>query len=153
MNKKETLALGIFLVAVFLVGFIFFLGVNTDISIQLENGKTITATTPSNFSIGATVLLMLLSIVATSAFYYFFSDISKQMSLSRKQKLTADLLSGDEKKLYFFVLEKGECLQKDLIYELKFSKAKATRILDKLEQKKVIVRISYGKTNKIVAKE
>ena len=47
------------------------------------------------------------------------------------------------------ILEKGECLQKDLIYELGFAKAKVTRVLDRLEQKKIIVRISYGKTNKV----
>jgi len=44
------------------------------------------------------------------------------------------------------------CLQKDLVYELGISKASVTRILDKLSDKNIVERVSYGKTNKVRAK-
>lgn len=151
MNKKEILSLGIFLVSIFLIGFIFFLGIDTQVNIKIESGKTIAATIPANFSILTTIFLMVLTLSSTLSFIYFISDISKTVTTSMKQKTIVKVLSGDEKKLYQFVLDKGECLQKDLIYELGFAKAKVTRILDKLDEKGAIKRISYGKTNKIVA--
>lgn len=151
MNKREVLAVGGFFISLLLIGYIFVSGMNSEISLTLESGKVVKSVIPLTFSLINTVFLMLFSIVGTFCFVYFVSDFSKAVSLSKKQKLTVDLLSGDEKKMYLFVLEKGDCLQKDLIYELGFSKAKVTRVLDKLERKKILVRVSYGKTNKIVA--
>ena len=153
MNKKEILALGVFLVSLFLIGMIFFLGVNDSVNIKIENGKNIATKVPANFSVLITVFLMFLTVIGTLSVSYYVSDLSRSLNLSRKQKLTAEMLEGDEKKMYFFVLERGECLQKDLVYELGFTKAKVTRVLDKLEQKKVLLRVSYGKTNKIIEKE
>lgn len=153
MNKKEGLALGIFLVSLFLIGFVVFLGVNTDVNIQFENEKIISSKVPANFSLFVTFFLMFLTVVATLSISYYVSDISKSINLSKKQKFTAQLLEGDDKKLYYFVLERGECLQKDLVYELGFTKAKVSRVLDRLEKKNILTRISYGKTNKIIVKE
>jgi len=153
MNKKEYLSLGVFLVSLFLIGFVFFLGINTDVNIQIDKEKNISTKVPANFSILTTVFLMILTILATLSVSYYASDLSRNLNLNRKQKLTVNMLEGDEKRMYLFVLEKEECLQKDLVYELGFTKAKVTRVLDKLEQKKILVRISYGKTNKIIAKE
>ena len=153
MNKKEILAIGGFFVSVLFIGYIFISGINSEISITLESGKIVKSHIPATFSLVNTIGLMLFSIFGTFCLNYFISDISKLVSLSKKQKLTVDLLSGDEKKMYLFVLEKGDCLQKDLIYELGFSKAKVTRVLDKLEMKKILDRLSYGKTNKIVVKD
>ena len=151
MNKKEMLALGVFLVCVFLVGFILFSGLNTDVKIVvLESGRSIKADIPPNFSLVTTVVLMVLSFLCSGAFFYFVTDLSKKVSLSRKQRLSVDMLEGDEKKLYIFILEKPGCLQKDLVYELKMPKVKVTRILDKLTSKRLVKRVSYGKTNKIV---
>jgi uncharacterized membrane protein len=153
MNKKEILAVGGFFVSVLFIGYIFMSGVSSEISITLDSGKIVKSQIPATFTMTNTIGLMLFSIIGTFCLSYFMSDVSKLVNLSRKQKLTVDLLSGDEKKMYLFVLEKNECLQKDLIYELGFSKPKVTRVLDKLEQKKILVRLSYGKTNKIVVKD
>jgi len=151
MNKKEFLSLGIFLVILFLIGMIFFVGINTDIQIQIQEGKVINSKIPASFNLSTTIFLMFLSIIGTWSFIYFISDLSKNVSSNLKQKTILKVLSGDEKKMYHFILEKGECLQKDLIYELGFGKAKVTRVLDKLDQKGAVKRISYGKTNKIIA--
>ena len=151
MNKKESIALGLFLVSFFLVGFVLFSGVNKDITIKLENGKTINSVVPINFSLPVTIFLMVLAGIASTSFFYYITDLSKKISLTKQQRLNVNLLEGDVKKLYLFVLEKGECLQKDLVYELGLPKAKVTRILHNLDEKGLLKRISYGKTNKIVA--
>ncbi|MEE9115269.1 MAG: MarR family transcriptional regulator [Thermoplasmata archaeon] len=66
------------------------------------------------------------------------------------QRLTLRLLNGDERKLFRRIHEAGgEVLQKDLVAEGTFSKAKVTRLLDKLENKGLVVRERYGSTNRV----
>ncbi len=150
MNKNESISLGLFLVSIFLIGIILFSGINTEVTIKMEGGKSIKSEIPANFPIITTVFLMILSGITSCSFYYYISDFSKKVSLSNKQRLSVNMLEGDVKKVYTYLLEKQECLQKDIIYELKLPKAKVTRILDKLSQKGLVQRISYGKTNKII---
>jgi len=66
------------------------------------------------------------------------------------QKLTLRLLNGDERRIFRRIHEAGgEVLQKDLVAEGTFSKAKVTRLLDKLENKGLVVRERYGSTNRV----
>ena len=61
------------------------------------------------------------------------------------------LLEGDERRLYQRILDSGgEILQKDLVLESDFNKAKVTRLLDKLEEKRLISRVRHGMTNRII---
>lgn len=61
------------------------------------------------------------------------------------------LLGGDKRKLFNEIAEVGgEILQSELHTQTGFSKAKITSILDYLELKGLIVRKSYGMTNKII---
>lgn len=150
MNKRETVSLGIFLVSFFLLGFVFFSGLQKDVIIKLENGKTISSQVPHNFPLAHSVSLMILSALASTSFFYFASDLGNRLKLTRNQQLTVNMLEGDVRNVYMFILEKGACLQKDLVYEMKLPKAKVTRILHKLDAKGLVKRISYGKTNKIV---
>ncbi len=71
------------------------------------------------------------------------------------QRLAIKLLSGDERKMFRRIVDGGgEVLQRDLVAEGTFSKAKVTRVLDKLERKGLILRERYGSTNKVrVAKD
>jgi predicted transcriptional regulator len=150
MNKKETISLGLFLVSILLIGFILFSGINKEVTIKMESGKTFQSEIPANFSVPITLFLMILTGIASLSFYYYISDFSKKATLTNKQRLSVDMLEGDIKKIYLHILEKDECLQKDLVYELGLPKTKVTRILDKLEEKKLIRRVSYGNTNKVV---
>ena len=150
MNKREAISLGLFLVSIFLIGIVLFSGINKEVTIKMEGGKSIKSDIPANFPILTTLFLMVLSGVASCSFYDYMSDFSKKFSLSNKQRISINMLEGDVKNVYMYLLEKQECLQKDLIYELQLPKAKVTRILDKLSQKGLVKRISYGKTNKIV---
>jgi len=72
----------------------------------------------------------------------------------REQELISRLLDGDEKKLFNLIIESdGVILQKDIVAMGIFSKAKVTRLLDKLENRGLIERERYGLTNRIRAKK
>ncbi len=69
----------------------------------------------------------------------------------RAQELTiVKMLDEDERSLYTLIRERGgEMLQKDIVASKTFSKAKVTRLLDRLERKDIVVRERHGMTNKI----
>ena len=59
-------------------------------------------------------------------------------------------LKDDERRLYDIIAERGgEVLQRDLVATGEFSKAKVTRLLDKLEGKELIKRERHGMTNMV----
>ena len=60
------------------------------------------------------------------------------------------LLGEDERRMYLEIRgHGGAMLQRDLVALGTFSKAKVTRVLDKLEAKGVIVREAHGMTNRV----
>ena len=60
------------------------------------------------------------------------------------------LLDEDERRMYLEIRERGgEVLQRDLVALGTFSKAKVTRVLDKLEAKGLVVRERHGMTNRV----
>jgi uncharacterized membrane protein len=100
-------------------------------------------------------------ILAVSSFYLLFANsgsiqlvpsiVEKSDSPKLDVTFALRLLDGDKKKVFNEIVEaNGEILQSDLHVQTGFSRAKITRILDYLELKGLIVRKSYGMTNKIV---
>ena len=101
-------------------------------------------------------------ILAISCFYLLFvnsSDgqnvapivIEKRNVSELDVKFVLRLLDGDKRQVFNEIVEaNGKILQSDLHVQTGFSKAKITRILDYLELKGLIIRKSYGMTNKIV---
>jgi uncharacterized membrane protein len=64
--------------------------------------------------------------------------------------LVLRLLNGDEREMFRHIVEAGgTVLQKDLITGLKWSDAKVSRNIDKLEQKGIVTKERSGSTNKI----
>lgn len=60
------------------------------------------------------------------------------------------LLSEDERRMYLELRgHGGEMFQRDLVALGIFSKAKVTRVLDKLEAKGLVVREAHGMTNRV----
>lgn len=60
------------------------------------------------------------------------------------------LLDGDERRMYLEIRDRGgEALQRDLVAQGTFSKAKVTRVLDKLEGKGLVIRERHGMTNRV----
>lgn len=60
------------------------------------------------------------------------------------------LLNADERRMYLEIRDHGGLmLQRDLVALGVFSKAKVTRVLDKLEAKGIVVREAHGMTNRV----
>ncbi len=60
------------------------------------------------------------------------------------------LLDENERRMYLEIRDHGrEMLQRDLVALGTFSKAKVTRVLDKLEAKGLVVRVRHGITNRV----
>ena len=101
-------------------------------------------------------------ILAASSFYLMFANsgdnqniqsiiIEKRDAPELDVRFALRLLDGDKRRVFNEIVEaNGEILQSDLYAQTGFSKAKITRILDYLELKGLIIRKSYGMTNKIV---
>ena len=100
-------------------------------------------------------------VLALSGFYLLFVNSTeapkfypvpeKRDSVELEIAFVLRLLDGDKRKLFNEIVEAGgEILQSDLNAHTGFSKAKVTRVLDYLELKGLIVRKSYGMTNKII---
>jgi hypothetical protein len=70
-----------------------------------------------------------------------------------KRKIASDILEGDEKKIYLIVYEKKQILQSELVLESGLSKVKVSRLLQKLENKSLLLRKPYGNTNKVIIAE
>lgn len=98
-----------------------------------------------------------------SSFYLLFSDLIETRrtmptvksveSLNLNEKFALRLLDGDKRKVFSEIVEAGgEITQSELPIRTGFSKSKITRILDYLDEKGLIIRKSYGMTNKIIIK-
>jgi len=73
----------------------------------------------------------------------------------KKSEKKVDLSSfrPEEKQVYNFVKENGAIFQADLIEKTGFSKARMTRIVDKLEGSGLVERKRRGMTNVVVLKD
>lgn len=64
------------------------------------------------------------------------------------------LLDDDERRLYDIVLERqGDVAQGDLVALSGFSKAKVSRVIDRLEAKGLVVRVRRGMGNRVLLTE
>lgn len=66
------------------------------------------------------------------------------------EDLAVRLLDGDERRLLRVIVEaKGEILQRDLVRVTAFSDAKVSRLLDRLQERGLVVRERHGMTNRV----
>ena len=149
MEKKEIVHIILLAVALFSIAYIFFANAITDVYVTVEDGEPVAIQVTEMYSVMQVLFLMLLSVVGTYSFIYLYRDLSKLEDRSKKQKLAAKILEGDELRLYNIILKKRKLLQKDLVYESGYAKAKVTRLLEKLDRKGLVDRKPYGNTNKI----
>ena|SRR3989344_326147 len=75
----------------------------------------------------------------------------KEKKIEKKVNLSS--FRPEEKQVYNLVKENGAIFQADLIEKTEFSKARMTRIVDKLEGKGLVERKRRGMTNVVVIKE
>ena len=135
------------------IAYVFFSNAITEIDVTVEDGQAVAIQVTEMYSVIQVIFLMVLVAVATYSFTYVYRDLSKLEGKSKKQKLAVQVLEGDERRLYNLILSKKSALQKELVYESRFPKAKVTRLLEKLDRKGLISRKPYGNTNKISVKE
>ena len=152
IDKKEIVHIILLAAALFSIAYVFFSNAITDVYVTVEDGEPVAIQVTEMYSVMQVLFLMLMTAIGTYSFVYLYRDLSRLEDRSRKQKLAVRVLEGDERKLYNLVLNKKECLQKDLVYESGYPKAKVTRLLEKLDRKGLITRKPYGNTNKICVK-
>lgn len=148
-KKKETISLYLFFISTILIGFQLIIGINPNIEVELENGEIIKSTIPLSFPIYSTIILMVLTSISSMSLMYYLDILNKKKKMNLAHSIKLDLLNDNEKKVFQFLLKHDSISQKDLSYELNISKVKLTRILQKLEQKNILEKISYGNSNKI----
>ena len=153
MEKKKAVHIILLAAALFSLAYIFFANAITDVYVTVEDGETVAIQVTQMYSVIQVLFLMLMTAVGTYSFVYLYRDLSRLEDRSNKQKLAAKILEGDELRLYNIILKKRELLQKDLVYESGYPKAKVTRLLEKLDRKGLVARRPYGNTNKIRVKE
>jgi hypothetical protein len=151
-RRRQIIYMIFLFISLFSISFIFLSNAITQIDISVEDGTTEIVEIPAVFSITQVLFLIILTFIATGSFILLYVDFKKTDKKQKKQKIVSTILDGDEKILYDIIKEKNEILQKDLVYESGFSKAKVTRVLVKLDNKKLIVRKPWGNTNKILIK-
>jgi uncharacterized membrane protein len=148
-SKKEKLSLYIFFISTILIGFQIIIGVNPILQVELDNGEIIKSTIPISFPLHTTFILMFLTAISSISLFYYLDILNKNKKISLKNSVKLNMLKEDEKKVFEYLLENNNVLQRDMMYELDFSKVKLSRILHNLEQKNILERISKGNSNKI----
>lgn len=81
-----------------------------------------------------------------------FAGVAIFLFLYFRQKTKEEFIKGfreDEKRVVEYLQERGQALQSDLQKEFHFSRAKATRIVMHLEQKGLLRKQRYGRTNRL----
>jgi len=68
----------------------------------------------------------------------------------KEQKIAKLVLNEEEQKIFDLIIERGGViLQDEIVKELDYSKAKVSKIVRKLEEKGIIRKEPYKKTNKL----
>lgn len=100
---------------------------------------------------GAFVLAFL---IMGAAFYFLFAARPhKEIAKELPEPIDVSKLAEDEKKIYDLLhSHEGSMYQSDLIRDTGFSKVYITRVLDKMESKKILERKRRGMTNIVVLK-
>lgn len=162
MNKYKIIIFTVILIAslVVLVDKIF---TTAPINIILESGQEVVTQNSSYYTLGEVILLIIcafligLSVILiyyTSNGYikeYFLPDKKEKLVEDKsKDKLIINLLKGDEKTVYQEILNsKDGILQNELVLRTGLSKVKITRVIHRLELKKLIIKERHGLTNRI----
>lgn len=150
-EKKPALATVVLIISVVILA-VKLLAPRT-IQIFMEEGQVISIEGGGYFTFADALLLAVSAWAGGMAALYLLYRERK----GEKEKiipLVLKMLDGDEKKIYRQIVDAGgEILQKNLVLESEFDKAKVTRLLNKLEEKGLILRMKHGMTNRIVLKK
>ncbi|MEM4270844.1 MAG: hypothetical protein QXO70_01980, partial [Candidatus Pacearchaeota archaeon] len=102
-----------------------------------------------------TITIIILLIIITALIVYFIKRLSKKEIIKKKrakkkaEEITRFLLENEKKVIDELIKEK-ELWQKQLQLRTGLSKVKLSRVLKNLENRGLIKKINFGKTNKIL---
>jgi len=76
--------------------------------------------------------------------------LAETANMPELEDLAVRLLDGDERRLMRVIVEaRGDVLQRDLVRITAFSDAKVSRLLDRLQERGLVVRERHGMTNRV----
>ena len=87
------------------------------------------------------IVTVIIFIAAMAGMTFYFRKRSKKDFLTGFRK--------DEKRAIIYLEQKKDVFQSSFQHELGFSRAKSTRIVKKLEEKGLLRKEEYGRTNKL----
>ena len=103
--------------------------------------------------------IAIVGILVIVGFIFIFTKPKEKIVIKKikekiqKRKIDLTDFSSDEKDVFNLIQENKTIFQADLIEKTEFTKAKMTRILDKLEGNNLIERKRRGLTNVVVLRE
>jgi len=125
-------------------------------SCGLEHGKTCpmyaTITQQTSLAIAIVGIIVVIALILISSKPKERIIIKKIKEKKQRKRVDLTGFRPDEKKVFKIIKENKTMFQGDLIEETEFTKAKMTRILDKLEGHGLIERKRRGLTNIVVLK-
>lgn len=123
---------------------------------------------PESIIVFVSVFILIAALIAGIAGAYLFqtrvpsrqspgspssdANAGRDASLSAPalEDLAVRLLDGDERRLLRVIVDaRGDILQRDLVRVTAFSDAKVSRLLDRLEERGLVVRERQGMTNRV----
>lgn len=103
------------------------------------------------FNVIVVSLTMIIILVMIGITFYIKKSTTK--SLKETAEIVSSVLNEDEKKVMDIVKQnKGEIIQRNIVRETDFSKAKVSRIVNNLKERNVLEVIPMGRKNKIKMK-
>ena len=123
---------------------------------------------PEQIIVFVSLFILIAALVAGTATAYLFMTRAPTIQLSEPgpragsegqgpastaaevEDLVMRLLDGDERRLMRLIVQsRGDVLQRDLVTATAFSDAKVSRLLDRLEERGLVVRERQGMTNRV----
>lgn len=135
-----------------------------NIQIIIESGRAVPLEGASYFTLGDVLILIICAwIGGMASIYLFIAPLPAVKSTASQEAQTKhkglalnalNILNGDEKIIFAEIVNSEDgILQRDLVLKTGFSEAKVSRLLDKLEQRQLVIRRRYGMGNMIMLKK
>jgi len=127
------------------------------VQVIIEGNSTIVREIPNLYTNRDVVTVLVFSfILGFCSAYLLFQHVRSEVKL-KEEKVdvaeTAKLLSEDELKVYALVKEEGLIYQHEIVRATGFSKAKVSRILDKLEAMGLVEKKRRGMSNIVLLRK
>ena len=155
-NKKNLLAMALFIVSVFILGSKLLLP--TTLQIFIQGQSTYLKQIPNLYTLTDVALIVISSSLLTaSAMYLLLPTSTSQTSESEKKRIregTLKTLKGDERNIYQLLIDSdGVLFQTEVVEKSGLPKSTVSLTLDKLEARGFVERRRRGMSNVVILKQ